>query len=45
MRGGKQCSSYYRTPDERLRYFKERNAAGIIDTRRILMEIQVGQRV
>ena len=45
MRGRKQGSIYYRTPDERLRYFRERNAAGEIDAWRILMEVQAGQRV
>lgn len=43
MRGGKQSSIYYKTPGERLRYFKERNASGEIDTWRMLMEIQASQ--
>ena len=43
MRGGKQSRIYYKTPGERLRYFKERNASGEIDTWRMLMEIQASQ--
>ena len=43
MRSGEQSRIYYKTPCERLRYFKERNASGEIDTWRMLMEIQASQ--